>query len=328
VCDDATSLQFNHGPLRTILRFVKLPNFFLAGPPKAGTTSLHQYLRQHPQVYMNPIKEPTFFAVADLRSRDDYFPTVGRERTGLRAYLAGPQVQPAQFWATEWDDYVAMFRNVRDQTAVGEASVSYFFSPSAAPAIRSKLPGARLIFVLRDPAERLFAWYMLSLRRDPRPTFRTWLQKTMAGGDDRGPAVDGGRFATHLERFFYHFPREQVRVYVYESLRADARIVVRDILAFLGVDPDYPIDVSHKHNETVVQRFPVLDKLRRRFFGNASFISWLPALAQEPLRDLYYRRRAHIPMSADDRQMVIEYYRDEILRTADLIGRDLSAWLR
>jgi Sulfotransferase family len=310
------------------VRVLKLPNFFLAGPPKAGTTSLHHYLRQHPRVYMSPIKEPTFFAVADLRSRDDFLPTVERERGALRAYLDGPQVRPAQYWVTEWDDYVAMFRNAKDQTAIGEASVSYFWQPSAAAAIRAKVPGARLIFVLRDPADRIVPWYMMSLRREPRLTFRAWLNRTMQGGDQRGPAIDAGLFATHLQRFFDIFPREQVRVYLYESLRTDAQAVLRDILAFLGVDPDQPIDVSYRHNESVLPRLPALDGLRRKIIGNASVISWLPAPMRRALRQVYNRGRDQLPMSVDDRRMLIDYYRDEIVRTADLIGRDLSAWLR
>jgi len=309
-------------------RPMKLPNFFLGGPPKAGTTSLHQYLRQHPQVYMNPIKEPTFFGTADLRSRDDFVATVERERAALRTYLEGPQLRPAQFWVTEWDQYVAMFRNVRDQIAIGEASVSYFWQPSAATAIRAKLPGARLIFVLRNPVDRLVPWYMISLRREPRLTFHAWLKRTMDGGIDRGPAVDAGRFATHLQRFFDHFPREQVRIYLHESLSADAGAVVRDMLAFLEVDPDYPIDVSYRHNESVVPRFPVLDRLRRRIIGNRSVISWLPAPAHRALREVYNRGRKDFLIGPDDRRMLNDYYRDEILRTADLIGRDLSAWLR
>jgi hypothetical protein len=306
----------------------KLPNFIIAGIAKSGT-SLHHYLRAHPQVYMNPIKEPTFFGTADRRFRDDFLPTIEREREALRAYLDGPQLQPAQYWVTEWDDYVQLFRNVRHQTALGEASVRYFWMPSAARAIRSKLPEVRLIFVLRDPADRLFSWYLMTSKRHPGLTFRGWLLEEMNGGADHGPAVDGGRFATHLQRFLDLFLRERVRVYLYESLLTDARGVLRDMVAFLGVDPDQWIDVSHRHNETtLVPRFPALDRLRRRIMGNASVTWWLPAPARGALRGLYHRRRGFFAMDPGDRRMVIEYYRGEILRTADLIGRDLSAWLR
>ena len=305
-----------------------LPNFILAGPPKAGTTSLHQYLRQHPQVYMNPIKEPTFFGVTDLRTRDDYRTTVEREREPLQAYLAGPQLQPAQFWVTEWDDYVKMFRNVRDQIAIGEGSVSYFWMPSAARAMRSKLPDTRLIFLLRDPADRLVAWYMMNLRREPRLTFRDWFARTTNGGPERGPAVEAGRFATHLQRFFEIFPREQIRVYLYDSLRADTQAVLRDLLTFLGVDPHQPIDTSSRYMESVVPRFPVVERLRRQILRGTSPIAWLPAPARRAVRGLLYRRRASFPWNPADRRMAVDYYRDEILRTADLIGRDLSAWLR
>ena len=307
---------------------VKLPNFIVAGVAKSGTTSLHHYLRQHRQVYMNPIKEPTFFGSDDLRGREGFLPTIERERAALRVYLDGPQLEPAQYLVTEWDDYVRLFRNVRDQTAIGEASVSYFWLPSAAGGIRSRLPDVRLIFVLRDPADRLFSWYLMTFRHHPGLTFRAWFVKEMNGGRDYGPAVDAGRFATHLQRFFAVFPRDRVRIYLYETLRADARGTLRDIFAFLGVDPDQPVDVSRRQNETVVPRFPALDRVRRRVVGNASLTWWLPGSVRGALRGLYHRRRASFAMDPDDRRMVIDHYRGEILRTADLIGRDLSSWLR
>lgn len=306
----------------------KVPNFFIAGVPKAGTTSLHHYLRQHPQVYMNPIKEPTFFGTADLRLRSDFVSTVERERAGLRAYLDGPQAGPAQYWVTQWDDYLELFRNAGETIAVGEASVSYFWLPSAAAAIRSRLPEAKLIFVLRDPADRLFSWYLMTLWRTPGLTFRAWFLKQTNGGEDYGPAVEAGKFATHLRRFFEHFLRDHVRVYLYEFLHADMRAVLRDMFAFLGVDPAQPIDVSRRHNETAVLRFPMVDKLRRRILGQVPLTHWLPASAGRALRKIYRRPRRSFSMDPDDRRMVIDYYRDEIVHTADLIGRDLSAWLR
>lgn len=309
-----------------------LPNFIIAGAPTSGTTSLYHYLRQHPQVYLSPVKEPTFFAAADMLARDDFLRVIKRDHAAMKAYLAGPMVQPARYWVTEWDDYLRLFRNARDQIAIGEASVSYIWLPSAAPAIRAKLPHARLIFMLRNPADRLLSWYLMRLKNDPPITLRDQLKMEMSEGDPRATGLlrqlDGGRYALHLQRFFDLFPRDQVRIYLYESYRADSCAVLRDMFAFLGVDPDHPIDVSRRHNETVMPRFPALHRFRRQVLGNAPLTEWLPAPVGQALRKIYNRRRDNFPMDPDDRRMVIDYYRDEILRTQDLIGRDLSAWLR
>jgi Sulfotransferase family len=316
------------------MRAPKLPNFIIAGAPKSGTTSLYHYLRQHPQVYLSPIKEPTFFAAADILSQPDLLPIIERQRAALRDYLAGSQRRPTHFLVTEWDDYVQLFRNACDQIAIGEASVSYLWLPSAATAIRSKLPEVRLIFVLRDPTERLFSLFLLNLRRDPHITFRDWVLKAMhLHGDRRNGAhrypipLDGGLYATQLGRFLDIFPRNQVRIYLYESYRSDAQAVLRDILAFLGVDSNHPIDMSHRHNETLVPRFPALARLRQRILGNLPLIAWLPAPVGDALRNLGNRQKSSFVIDPDDRLMVIDYYRDEILRTEDLIGADLSAWL-
>jgi hypothetical protein len=100
------------------------------------------------------------------------------------------------------------------------------------------------------------------------------------------------------------------------------------LFAFLGVDPSHPIDTSERVNETLVPRFPTLDRLRRRTIGHAPLTRWLPPAAARALQRFYRRGRESFVMDPEDRRLVIDFYRDEILRTADLIGRDLSAWLR
>ena len=309
----------------------RLPTFFLAGVPKAGTTSLYFYLRQHPQVFMSPIKEPTFFGAADLLAppyRDDVLAALQRDRAALQAYLAGPQRVMARQYVVEWDDYTRLFRDVRNETAIGEASTAYSWLPTAAAAIRAKVPDARIALVLRDPAERLFTLYLPALWHDPRITFGAWFASMLEKPRVGAPVVGAGRYATHLRRFFEVFPRDRVRVHLYDDYRADPRAMLRDLFTFLGVDPDQPIDLSRRHNETLVPRFPRLHALRRRLFGLASPPRWLPAAARRAMARLNQDRTASRTMDPADRRMVIDYYRDEIQRTADLLGRDLSAWLR
>lgn len=310
---------------------VRLPNFFVAGAPKAGTTSLFFYLRQHPQVYMSPIKGPTYFGGVDLLNgpeRKRLLRELPRHRAALPLYLDGTRVSDGMPLVLDWDDYLKLFRNVRGETAIGEASVSYLRLPSAAAAIRAAVPAARLVFVLRDPAERLFSVISGALGRGSGATFRARLLPPLDAQGRSTALVDGGRYGTHLQRWFDLFPREQVRVYLYEDYRADARAVLRDIFAFLGVDPAYRIDVSRRHNETVVPRFPTLHALRRRLLRGAGTPGWIPEAARGALRRLYRRRKEQMTMDPADRRMVIDYYREEIEQTAALIGRDLSAWLR
>jgi hypothetical protein len=309
----------------------RLPNFFLAGVSKAGTTSLHRYLDQHPQVFMSPIKEPMFFGAADILSgplRDKVHKGVGNTRAALQAYLDGPQPPGAEWFVVEWDDYVRLFRDAGAATAVGESSTGYLWLPGAAARIRAAVPEARIAFMLRDPAERLFTLYQSTPGQGPRATFREWFEAALQAPRHWSVALEPARYATHLRRFSDLFPPHQLRVHLFEDYRADAQAVLRDLFAFLDVRPDHPVDVSQRHNLTMVPRLPRLHALRRRLFGRASPTRWLPAGARRALSRLYRRRPPVRPMDPEDRRLAIAYYRDEILRTADLIGRDLSAWLR
>ena len=183
------------------------------------------------------------------------------------------------------------------------------------------------MFILRDPAERLFTLYQGVLSGSDG-TFREHFQAALDPEDSWAPHVGVGLYATHLRRFLDTFPRDSMRFYLYEDYCADPQTVLRDVFAFLGVDPAYPIDVSHRHNRTMVPRFPILHAFRRRVLKDVPPMAWLPGGARRLLRRLYRRPRPQGLMDPEDRRIVIDYYRDEILRTADLIGRDLSAWLR
>jgi hypothetical protein len=242
---------------------------------------------------------------------------------------------PIPITITKWEDYLRLFKNVRDQVAIGEASVMYLWFPSAAPTIHRTLPQAKLIFVLRDPTERLYTLYLRTLQTGHRSTFREWVLQAIQTKPDRRQRMqrhpiplDCGLYATHLQRFFDVFPRDQIRIYLYEAYLADARAVLRDIFGFLGVNADHPIDTSHRHHKTLVPQFPMIMRLRQRIFGKVPLTGWLPATVSKTIRGICHRGREHFVLAPEDRRMVIDYYRDEIQRTQDLIGHDLSAWLR
>src|SRR3981081_2706317 len=117
----------------------KLPNFLIIGTGKCGTTSLYAYLRQHPQVFMSTPKEPTFF---------------GYE--GQTLAFSGPGDQNRAFHApyiTDFAAYTALFDRVGSENAIGEASVHYLYLPGAPKSIKHHIPDAKLLAVLRNPAD-------------------------------------------------------------------------------------------------------------------------------------------------------------------------------
>jgi hypothetical protein len=272
-----------------------LPNFFIAGAPKSGTTSLYHYLGQHPEIYMSPIKEPNYFA-SEIRLgefSEHLRPRAEQDLAPLRAYLNGP-MREKRFGSliSEWPDYLRLFRKVQAQKAIGEASVCYLWSETAAANIRRSIPNARIILVLRNPVEIVFSMYLHTLRSGAiQGTFREAIERGLKqrGGriDIWHPFLDMGLYCEQVKRYLETFPKEQLRIYWYEEYQAKPARMMADILRFLEVDRTFRPDMSKRYLE-----------------------SGLPDVAPD---------RA-------DRAFLIEFYREDIDKLSDLLKRDLSSW--
>lgn len=297
-----------------------MPNFLIIGTAKAGTTSLHYYLDEHPQIYVSPKPEPMFFAF-DGETVDYRGPFDDRYQT-----LA----------VTRLEDYQALFANVSEERAVGEASPFYLYSAVAPKRIRHHLPGAKLIVVLRDPTERAFAQFLSERRdgREPLPDFAAAIEAEAARIRDHWAHpyhyVGRGFYAEQIARYLELFSRHQIRIYLHEDLRADNRRVLRDIFQFLGVDEAFLPDLSLHHNVGGLPRSAALHKL---LHGSG----FLKSLGNAVL-PVEWRRRMKLKASNMNlvkpelpnelRRKLVALYHDDILRLEALIERDLSAWRR
>lgn len=304
--------------------------FFVAGVPKAGTTALCQFLGQHPQVFMCPIKEPTFFAARELLAFEPKArSSIEAKARAVERWLAGETRDPPEDgFALEWRQYEALFRGVRDQRAIGEGSMTYWWASGAPRAIHEKFADARFVVMLRNPAERFFSQYLATRWTSPLRAFADCIALGRERREGWGTGLEVGCYATHLERFFTQFGREQFSIHLYEDFCADPRAVCRDVFAFLGVDPDHPIDVSRRLNVPQLPRSPLLHATLLSIGGSRGPSRWVPRQWRDPLRRLFLGQRSRETMSATDRRVLVEHYRAEIERTAELIDRDLSSWLR
>lgn len=281
------------------------PTFFLVGAPKAGTTSLFRYLGAHPDVAVSSLKEPGFFA-----------PEV-------------PVDPITESHRRSWDAYCALFAHAGGARAIGEGSVSYLGSINAAPAIHARLPMARILMMLRDPADRLFAHYTAARAADATSAdFSTWINVELERERQRSPvygAVWAGRYATHVERFCQHFPQQQLQISYFEDFVTDPDAVLARIFAFLGVDPSVTVDQRQRHNVTTTPKWPGLTGIRQPV--GTLLRRMLPAATYERARS-WSRHPMRLSATTTDRARAIALYQPEIESLARLTGRDLSAWLR
>ncbi len=211
----------------------RVPDFFIVGHHKSGTTALYEMLRRHPQIYMPELKEPKFFA-ADLPAR--------LEPPTLR-------VLPATI-----EEYLALFGDARPEQRAGEASPSYLRSHLAAGLIAEVQPAARIIAILREPASFVRSLH-LQMVQSHVETERD-LRKAIADEqiDRQGQQVrrysDHVRYVEQLRRYHAVFPSEQVLVLIYDDFRRDNEATVRTVLRFLDVDDTAPIELLES-NPTV-----------------------------------------------------------------------------
>lgn len=143
---------------------MKLPNFFIVGSAKSGTTSIYNYLKQHPDIFMSPIKETHYFStdIDSSKFRPDYAANLN---INIDSWLDGDQKKEIfHAFVKDWDKYLKLFKNSGNQKAIGEVTNSYLYSKEAAKNIRSKFPEGKIIMILRNPVERAFSHFLMDLK--------------------------------------------------------------------------------------------------------------------------------------------------------------------
>lgn len=297
----------------------RMPSFIIIGAVKGGTTSLYRYVGQHPDVFMSATKEPSFFAYE-----------------GHPLDFRGPRDQEVgapSFAVTSLDRYQALFADGVGYRARGEASPVYLFHPDAPARMARHVPHARLIAILRDPAERAFSNYAMFLR-DRRETLRFRAALEASAQRQRDHWTHGwqylelGFYARQLARYHALFDPQQIKVLFYEDLKTRPLDVCREVFEFIGVDPGFLPDVGARHNVSFVKRRWLDRWLNRPSAVERGVRALVPGSLRRRVRATLEPHVTYRPqLSAVDRRMLIDIYRDDILALQRLTGRDLTAWL-
>ena len=280
-----------------------LPTFLVIGAMKAGTTSLYHYLAAHPDVYMATVKELDFFVEAANWDR-----------------------------GTDW--YRKQFDDARGATAIGEASTAYTkypVVPGVPERIAGVIPDCRLIYVLRDPIDRIRSHY----------------QHRVAIGTERAPLEEAviedpvylasSRYAAQIERYLERFPREQLLLITSEHLRSDRAETMRRVFRFVGVDEGIvptTMDQEYYRTEGRAKFPPIVGKLRHALKEHVPAAKRAKELVDSTLPRLMpsHRAAAKDASSADTsipsatRVRLTQLLQADVDRLARYLPGDMDGW--
>ncbi len=304
----------------------RVPDFFIVGHPKCGTTALYEMLRSHPGIFMPDYKEPWFFA-DDLRPR-------------FRRSHAGRGIETLE-------DYLALFAGARERLA-GEASSCYLFSAQAAAAIAEARPDARAIAIFREPASFLRSLHEQMLRDHIESERNLARALSLEPERRRGRSIparshlpqmllysDYMRYAQQLRRFREALGADRVLVLIYEEFRADNAAALRSVQQFLGVE-ERPLETVEANSSDRSMRSQRLDEMLNdvavgtnplaRAFKHAVKAA-LPTGARQRALRLARRKLVYAPPRAADERLMAELrerYKGEVEALGECLDRDLG----
>ena len=300
------------------------PNLFIIGAPKAGTTSMYEYLRGHPDVYMSPIKEPAFFS---------------------------PDVPPQKVRFTfdrDLDRYLELFAGATDERYVGEASTYYIYSRLAPGLIHQFEPAAKIVAMLRNPVD--MAWALHGQRashgRESITDFEQALaadNKPDAGGETRREQVDKvgryrdrARYAEQLERWREVFGREGVHVIVFEDFIADTPAEFGRLLEWLDIDTTYRPATFAVHNPSHTVRRSLIKSAINTAPGRWASQRLLPRVIgfERSTRLAQAVKRSDVGRTTEKRKPIPDHVRrqleadllPDVDRLSTMLGRDMAGF--
>jgi hypothetical protein len=294
------------------LKYMRFPDFYIVGAARAGTTSLWQYLNQHPLIFMPSdvvYKEPAYFA-------DLY---------GIKSL----------------EKYLSLFTEANPEQIIGEASTAYLAAPESPRRLYSATPHAKIIISLRNPSERAYSLYnwmakegyewintfelalMEETKREKADSFRNYNPENYYNY----LYYQSGLYSDQIARYQELFAQENIHFINFDSFVKNPLKETQRVYRFLCVDSDFH-PVIRVHNPSVSVYSARLQFAIRQLFQNR--INLIPQVVRMPVMQFLLNLNSNSlppkPIGKETRRLLDELYAADVRRTSEITGLDLSAW--
>jgi len=298
------------------------PNLFIPGAAKSATSSFHEYLNQHPNIFMSKIKEPHFFCKNDYHSK--------------------------------WPDYLQLFDEGITHLFRGESSTGYMLFPNVVKRIKSNIPDPYFIFVLRNPIDRAYShyWWLRGLGFEKKDFFNAFEFDYKLEPDYQNKFGPGykyyfqfGLYGKWLKRYFQTFDKNLIHIITTESLKSNPANAMCECFQFLGISP-YSTDCNMQHNKTIILKNPALNYY--------NFLAYSALRKSSLLKNTYHRivaekyrkslslfrsfilnkyilrkraGNAYLSLTVEKRRIIASHYKNDIALLKKITGMDFSEWI-
>ena len=269
---------------------MKTPNLFIVGHPRSGTSSLHLYLKQHPDVFMTAIKEPNFFS-SDFRNESDRF-----------------HKKKLYFPYRTQNQYGRLYQKWTHEKIAGEASATYLCSKAAAQEISHFNRAAKIIMMFREPTQFLHSFHSAArfALGEHHQDFKTAIGAEKDRREGRGFArrvitpswlfySEFVKYTAQINRFYACFDPAQIKIIIFDDFKMNTPGIYREVLEFLGIDPDFSPD------------FDIVNPNKQ--------LRW-PLLKKYTLDSPYFRKTLRLLFSDDTYAGLKNFYKNKLVKYA------------
>ena len=281
------------------------PNFFIVGGSKCGTTNISYYLNLHPKIFFSELNEPYYFCKWDV-----------------------PEEYNRNSMITNMKKYLDLFKNVKNEIIVGEASSPYLSCPHAALEIKKAFPNSKILISIRNPIERSHsAYFSYQFMKPNEQNFMEMIKTHEKLISEKifyiDSILESGFYTKNIKRYQEIFGKENVKVIIFEDYIKNTNQHIASIFNFLGINDKIDLNEQSKGSYRVPKNFLAKGLLNNKKFRKVSTIL-IPTVMRQKLGDKYFLKQVKKPqMLENERNYLRELYNDEVNELEKFLGKKL-----